>query len=122
MGAFGVCVIGLAICNLTSNAVPSVPTMGIVGLSALLANCVVALLLSTYRDGDSNMRRVWLCTRNDALGNIAVLLAALGVFGTGTAWPDLAVAAIMATLALTPAVKILRQANAKTKAGSRLIS
>jgi len=67
------------------------------------------------------MRSVWLCTRNDTLGNIAVLVAALGVFGTGTAWPDLAVAAIMATLALTPAAKILRQANAKAKAGSRLI-
>jgi len=118
MGAFGVWVIGLAIWNLTASAVPSVPTMGIVGLSALLANCVVALLLLTYRDGDSNMRSVWLCTRNDALGNIAVLLAALGVFGTGAGWPDLAVAAIMATLALTSAVKILRHANAEARVGA----
>ena len=119
MGAFGVWVIGLAIWNLTSSVMPSVPTMGIVGLSALLANCAVALLLFTYRDGDSNMRSVWLCTRNDALGNVAVLLAALGVFGTGAGWPDLAVAAIMAMLALTSAVKILRQANAESSAGAR---
>jgi Co/Zn/Cd efflux system component len=119
MGAFGVWVIGVAIWNLTSSVMPSIPTMGIVGLSALLANCSVALLLFTYRDGDSNMRSVWLCTRNDALGNVAVLLAALGVFGTGAGWPDLAVAAIMAMLALTSAVKILRQANAESSAGAR---
>lgn len=118
MGAFGLWVIGLAIRNLTSSVVPNVPTMGIVGLSALIANCVVALLLFTYRDGDCNMRSVWLCTRNDALGNVAVLLAALGVFGTGAGWPDLAVAAIMAMLALTSAVKILRQANAESGAGA----
>jgi Co/Zn/Cd efflux system component len=93
--------------------------MGIVGSSALIANCVVALLLFTYRDGDSNMRSVWLCTRNDALGNVAVLLAALGVFGTGAGWPDLAVAAIMSMLALTSALKILRQANAESRAGLR---
>jgi len=119
MAAFGVGVVVISIWNLTSKVVPSVPTMGIVGSSALIANCVVALLLFTYRDGDSNMRSVWLCTRNDALGNIAVLLAALGVFGTGAGWPDLAVAAIMSMLALTSASKILRQANAESRAGLR---
>jgi Co/Zn/Cd efflux system component len=118
MGAFGVWVIGVTTWNLTSKVVPSVPTMGIVGLCALIANCVVALLLFTYRDGDSNMRSVWLCTRNDALGNVAVLLAALGVFGTGAGWPDLAVAAIMSMLALTSAFKIFRQADAESRAGA----
>jgi cation diffusion facilitator family transporter len=118
LGTFGSWVIGLAIWNLTSEVVPSAPTMGIVGLSALIANCVVALLLFTYRDGDSNMRSVWLCTRNDALGNVAVLLAALGVFGTGAGWPDLAVAAIMSILALSSAVKIFRQANAELLASA----
>ncbi|WP_158906189.1 cation transporter [Burkholderia sp. L27(2015)] len=119
MAAFGVGVVSLSIWNLTSKVVPSVPTMGIVGSSALIANGVVALLLFTYRDGDSNMRSVWLCTRNDVLGNIAVLLAALGVFGTGAGWPDLAVAAIMSMLALTSASKILRQAKAESRAGLR---
>jgi Co/Zn/Cd efflux system component len=119
MGAFGVGVIGLAIWNLTSKVVPSAPTMGVVGLSAFMANCIVAVLLFTYRDGDSNMRSVWLCTRNDALGNVAVLLAALGVFGTGAGWPDLAVATIMSILAFTSAVKIFRQANAELRADAR---
>jgi len=56
------------------------------------------------------MRSVWICSRNDAIGNIAVMLAALGVFGTGSAWPDLIVATIMAALALTGGVQVLRQA------------
>jgi Co/Zn/Cd efflux system component len=99
--------------------VPSVPTMGIVGSIALIANCVVSLILFTYRDSDSNMRSVRLCTRNDALGNVAALLAALGVFGTGAGWPDLAVAAIMSMLALTSAFKIFRQANAESRADVR---
>ncbi len=115
MGAFGLWVLGLAIWNLISGVVPSAPTMGIVGVCALAANCTVALLLFAYREGDSNMRSVWLCTRNDALGNVAVLLAALGVFGTGAGWPDLIVAATMAILALTSAVHVLRQASAEQR-------
>jgi Co/Zn/Cd efflux system component len=71
----------------------------------------VALLLYAYRQGDANMRSVWLCTRNDAIGNVAVLLAALGVFGTGSRWPDLLVAAVMAGLALTAGASVLRQAR-----------
>lgn len=118
MGVFGLRVIGLAILNLTSEVVPSAPTMGMVGLSALIANCVVALLLFTYCDGDSNMHSVWICTRNDVLGNIAVLVAALGVFGTRTGWPDLAVAIVMSILALTSASRIFRQANAELRAGA----
>lgn len=75
--------------------------MGVVGLMALVANVIVALILFRYRDGDSDMRSVWLCSRNDAIGNVAVMGAALGVFGTGTAWPDLAVATVMGGLAIT---------------------
>jgi Co/Zn/Cd efflux system component len=70
--------------------------MGAVGALALAANVGVALLLYRYRTGDANMRSVWICSRNDAIGNVAVMLAALGVFGTGSAWPDLIVATIMA--------------------------
>ncbi|APR38173.1 cation transporter [Paraburkholderia sp. SOS3] len=111
MLGFGVWVLGLAAWHLYTGRVPSAPTMGVVGAFALLANGAVAALLFRFRDGDSNMRSVWLCTRNDVLGNIAVLLAALGVFGTASVWPDLAVAATMSLLALTSAVHILRQSG-----------
>ncbi|WP_148714614.1 cation transporter [Chitinolyticbacter meiyuanensis] len=111
MAVFGVAVLGSAIWHAAAGEVPSAPVMGAVGTLALAANLGVALLLYAHRNGDSNMRSVWLCTRNDALGNLAVLLAALGVFGTGTAWPDLAVAGIMALLALSAAFQVLRQAR-----------
>ena len=89
--------------------------MGIVGTLALMANLGVAVLLYAYREGDANMRSVWLCTRNDAIGNLAVLLAALGVFGTGTRWPDLLVAAIMAGLALAAGLSVVRQARGELR-------
>ena len=90
--------------------VPEPMTMGVVGTAALAVNIGVALLLFRYRDGDSNMRSVWLCTRNDALGNLAVLAAALGVFGTGAGWPDLIVASVMALLALSSSTQVARHA------------
>ena len=68
------------------------------------------LILIKYKDGDANVRSVWLCSRNDAIGNIAVMVAALGVWGTATGWPDLIVAAMLASLFLNSATKILRQA------------
>lgn len=86
--------------------------MGMVGLLALAANVFVAVMLFRFRDGDSDMRSVWLCSRNDAIGNMAVMAAALGVFGTGSAWPDLIVAAIMGTLAVTAGVSVVRHARA----------
>jgi Co/Zn/Cd efflux system component len=85
--------------------------MGAIGALALAANVGVAIALYAWRDGDANMRSIWLCTRNDAIGNVAVMAAALGVFGTGAAWPDLAVAALMATLALAASLSVLRQAR-----------
>jgi Co/Zn/Cd efflux system component len=91
--------------------VPEPITMGVIGVIALIANAVCAALLYAYRDGDANMQSVWICSRNDVLGNLAVLLAALGVFGTGTGWPDLIVAAIMATLALQGAWIVVRRAR-----------
>ena len=111
MGLFGVGVLAHAIWNAITGVVPDAHTMTFVGLLALAANMGVAWLLYAYRNGDSNMRSVWLCTRNDALGNIAVVFAAIGVFGTGTNWPDLIVAAIMATLALGAAVQVFKQAR-----------
>ena len=89
--------------------------MGAVGIAALVANVVSFGLLWAYRSGDANMRSAWICTRNDVLGNFAVLLAALGVFGTGTGWPDITVAAIMATLALQGAGVVIRQSLAELR-------
>jgi Co/Zn/Cd efflux system component len=111
MLAFGIWVLSSTIWHLYSGALPSAETMGAVGMLALIANLSVAAMLYAYREGDSNMRSVWLCTRNDALGNIAVMIAAAGVFGTGKAWPDLVVALIMAGLALSSAWQVIHQAR-----------
>ncbi|MFN3437596.1 MAG: cation transporter [Acidovorax sp.] len=111
MLAFGVFVVGRVAWGAWQGTAPEPFTMGTIGLLALAANLGVAVLLYTYRDGDANMRSVWLCTRNDALGNVAVMGAALGVFGTGSAWPDLAVAAIMAWLAIAGGTSVIRQAR-----------
>jgi Co/Zn/Cd efflux system component len=111
MVLFGVAVLGRAAWASVDGTPPQPLTMGIVGTLALLANLGVAVLLYTYREGDANMRSVWLCTRNDAIGNVAVLLAAVGVFGTGTRWPDLLVAIVMAGLALTAGLSVVRQAR-----------
>jgi Co/Zn/Cd efflux system component len=94
--------------------------MGAIGLLALAANVGVAALLYTYRTGDANMRSVWLCSRNDAIGNVAVMLAALGVLGTGMVWPDLAVAIIMAALGLSAARNVIAQARAELALGKSL--
>jgi Co/Zn/Cd efflux system component len=83
-----------------------------------VANAGVALMLYRYRTGDANMRSVWICSRNDAIGNVAVVLAAAGVFGTGTAWPDLAVASIMALLGISGGVQIVAQARGEVSANT----
>ena len=111
MLAFGLWVIGYAIYGLIVGSSPEPQTMGLIGTLALLVNLVVALLLFRYREGDANMRSVWICSRNDAIGNIAVLGAAFGVFGTGQAWPDLLVAGIMASLAVWGSVEVFHQAR-----------
>ncbi|MBC7697307.1 MAG: cation transporter [Bacteroidia bacterium] len=111
MAAFGVWVLGSAVWHFLSGSIPSAETMGMIAVIALVANLGVAALLYAYREGDSNMRSVWLCTRNDALGNVAVIIAAIGVFGTGAAWPDLMVATIMASLALHAAWSVINHAQ-----------
>ena len=90
---------------------PEAHVMGAVGIAALVANAGVALLLYRFRTGDANMRSVWICSRNDAVGNVAVVLAAAGVFGTGSAWPDLIVAGVMALLGLWGGWQIVTQAQ-----------
>ncbi|MCR9123061.1 MAG: cation transporter [Phyllobacteriaceae bacterium] len=108
--AMGVWVFGSTFHAVLIAGVPSAPVMGVIGILALAANMASVLLLVAYKDGDANVRSVWLCSRNDAIGNVAVMVAALGVWGTATGWPDLIVAAIMAGLFLTSAVQIIRQA------------
>ena len=115
MGAFGVFVLARAAWASTTGAVPEPMVMGGVGLLALAANVGVALMLYRHRTGDSNARSAWICSRNDAVGNMAVMLAAAGVLGTGTAWPDLAVAALMAILAISGAATVLRQARGEMR-------
>jgi len=109
MAAFGVWVIGAVVWHALHGTLPSAFTMGAVGVAALAANAASFGLLWAHRHVDANMRSAWICTRNDVLGNFAVLLAALGVFGTGTGWPDVIVAAIMAALALQGATTVVRQ-------------
>jgi len=111
MLAFGVFVLARAGWSVYADVVPEPLTMGVIGALALLANVTVALLLYAFREGDSNMRSVWLCSRNDAIGNVAVMIAAAGVFGTGSGWPDLIVALIMAGLALSAGFSVVRQAR-----------
>jgi len=122
MAAFGIWVAGTAIYYALAGTLPDAQVMGVVGVLALIANLGVALLLFRHRDGDSNRRSVWICTRNDALGNLAVLAAALGVFGTGTFWPDFIVAASMAGLALWGAMQVMRQAVGELRSERRRIA
>jgi cation diffusion facilitator family transporter len=95
--------------------VPEAEIMGVVGLMALAVNLASVLLLMRYKDGDANVRSVWLCSRNDAIGNVAVMFAALGVWGSGTGWPDVIVAGVMAALFLSSSVQIIRQALAERR-------
>ncbi|HEY0964222.1 MAG TPA: cation transporter [Candidatus Paceibacterota bacterium] len=115
LGVFGVVIILNTVWQTYTGDVPIAPIMGTVALLALLSNAVVALMLFRFRKGDANMRSVWICTRNDVIGNIAVLLAAMGVLSTGTGYPDYAVAFIMATLALSGSWQIMRHALAERK-------
>jgi Co/Zn/Cd efflux system component len=111
LGLLGLWVIGSTAWHAYLGTLPSAHVMGVLGLLALLSNAGVALMLYRFRGGDANMRSVWICSRNDAIGNVAVLLAALGVFGTGTGWPDLIVASIMAALGISGGMQIVRQAS-----------
>lgn len=111
MAAFGIFVIGRAAWAAVAGIPPEPATMGAIGFLALAANASVGVLLYAYREGDANMRSVWLCSRNDAIGNVAVMLAAAGVFGTGEGWPDVVVAAIMAALGLSAGISVVRQAR-----------
>ncbi|MCJ8517383.1 Co/Zn/Cd efflux system component [Pseudorhizobium tarimense] len=116
----GLWVFGSTIWRVFYNGVPEAPVMGLIGLLALAANLLSVLLLMSYKDGDANVRSVWLCSRNDAIGNVIVMIAALCVWGTATAWPDLAVATIMAGLFLSSSLQILRQSWKEWQSGGEV--
>ena len=116
MSVYGVAVLAYAAWRAWLGVPPEPITMGAVGMLALLVNLGVAVLLYRFRNGDANMQSVWLCTRNDVIANVAVLVAAAGVFGTGTVWPDVAVAAILAVLGLSSGRVVLRRARAELSA------
>jgi len=111
MGAYGVLVIAASAWHAQRGTVPVAATMGAVALLALAVNVGVAALLYRYRAGDADMRSVWLCSRNDAIANVAVMAAAAGVLGSGSGWPDWLVAALLASLALTAAASVVRHAR-----------
>jgi Co/Zn/Cd efflux system component len=118
---FAFWVLGNTAWHAAAGTLPQAEVMGIVGIAALIANGGVALMLYRFRGGDANMRSVWICSRNDALGNLAVMLAALGVFGTGTGWPDVIVAAIMGGLGLWGGWQIVRQARGELRSEHDLL-
>jgi Co/Zn/Cd efflux system component len=120
MGLFGLWVAGSTLCNAIAATVPKAELMGMIGLLALAANLGVAGLLYRYREGDSQAMSVWLCTRNDCIVNIAVIIAGAGVWASQTPWPDIAVAAIVAALGLSSAVRVIRQAVREMRGGRAL--
>lgn len=119
--AMGLWVLGTTVYRVFYLGVPEAGIMGSIGLLALAANVASVLLLMAYKDGDANVRSVWLCSRNDAIGNVAVMVAALAVWGAGSGWPDLIVAGLMASLFVNSAQQIIRQAlNERRPAGELL--
>ena len=116
MSGYGVAVLAYAGWRAWLGVPPEAITMGVVGLLALAVNASVAVMLYRFREGDANMRSVWLCTRNDVIANLLVLAAAIGVFGTATVWPDVAVAAFLALLGLTSGRAVIQQARAELRA------
>ena len=115
MSLYGIGVLAYAGWRAWLGVPPEALTMGAVGLLALLVNAGVAVMLYRYRNGDANMRSVWLCTRNDVIANFAVIAAAAGVFGSGTVWPDVAVAGLLAVLGLSSGRVVMRQAFAELR-------
>lgn len=111
MVLFALWIIGTVIYQFINGTLPKAEVMGLIGILALSANLLSAFLLYRFREGDSNMLSVWLCTRNDAIGNVAVVLAAIGVYFTGSNIPDLVVALGMGSLGLAGALKIIRAAR-----------
>ncbi len=121
MASFGLVVIAKTGYSYLQGIPPEAITMGTIGVLALIANVIAAVILYAFRDGDANMQSVWLCSRNDAIGNIAVIIAAIGVFGTGSLLPDLFVALIMSVLGLTGGYRVIKQALAERNSSKAVV-
>ena len=119
LASMGLWVFGSTMWHTLVLEIPRAEVMGLIGLLALSANLTSVLILLKYKDGDANVRSVWLCSRNDAIGNVAVMLAAVGVWGTATGWPDVVVATILASLFLHSATKILTSGARRVARGVR---
>ncbi|GAM31576.1 Co/Zn/Cd efflux system component [Acinetobacter calcoaceticus] len=115
MTAFGIFVIGKVVWSYFHGVPPEPMVMGAIGVMALIANVSVAMMLYAFRDGDANMRSVWLCSRNDSIANVAVIFAAVGVFGTGSVFPDLFVAFIIAYLGVSSGYAVIKQSQQERK-------
>lgn len=115
MALFGLVVIAKTAYAYVQGVPPEAITMGAIGVLALIANVIAAGILYAFRDGDANMQSVWLCSRNDAIGNVAVILAAVGVFGTGSLIPDLIVALVISVLGLTGGYQVIKKALQERK-------
>ncbi|MDG1438873.1 MAG: cation transporter [Emcibacteraceae bacterium] len=111
LGILGLWIFFRTFMHVSDGIVPLAGVMGTIGVAALIANVVSALLLYKFRSGDSNMRSIWLCSRNDAIGNCAIIIAASGVFATNSGWPDFVVALLMATLSIVASIQIIQQAR-----------
>lgn len=122
MASFGLIVIAKTGYSYVQGIPPEAITMGMIGILALIANMISAVILYAFRDGDANMQSVWLCSRNDAIGNVAVIFAAIGVFGTGSLIPDLIVALIMSILGLTGGYRVIKQALAERNSSKTVSS
>lgn len=118
LALMGLWVFGSTVYHIFFLGVPQAEVMGLIGFLALLTNLASVALLVRYEDGDANVRTVWLCSRNDAIGNVAVMMAALGVWGTASGWPDVVVAAVMAGLFLWSSFQIVAQAVRERRAAA----
>lgn len=115
MALFGVWIIGSAVYRAMVGSAPEPMTMGAIAMLALLVNVGVAMMLYRYREGDSNRQSIWLCSRNDAIGNLAVMIAAVGVFASDSRWPDLSVAILISALNLHAAIRVFRLARSELR-------
>lgn len=115
LGALGLIVVGMAVWRALHAVPPEADLMGGIGVAALVVNVSAALVLSRFRDGDANVRAIWLFSRNDSLANIAVVIAALLVAVLHSAWPDTLVAAAIAGLFLHSAFNIIGEARTELK-------